>query len=258
MRTKHFTARLKQLPDDAPEGSVQAMFSVFNVVDESREVVLPSFFQDGQEVLMASWGHNWGALPVGKGIIRVTQEGAVFDGRFFLNTQSGREHYETVKAVGDLQEWSFGFRVLEARPGQFNGEDVLFLIRGEIYEVSPVLVGDNRETFTLDLKSVKAVRETETGVEVTETTGKTNVYVLGDVKEGRAISSARRRQLADIADNLYKSAEDINLILKETEPPPKPETEDDEAKTVEEHTATKRRLELEFERTRALQLGLRV
>jgi HK97 family phage prohead protease len=232
--------RMKELSDDAPEGSIQAMFSVFNVVDESFHVVMPSFFKDGQEVVMAAWGHNWGSLPVGKGVIRVESEGAVFDGQFFLNTQAGREHYETVKAVGPLQEWSFGFRVLEARPGEFDGQEVLFLMRGEIFEVSPVLIGDNRETMTLDVKSLNVGQEIkfdevskkafiennrdlvdamiDKAIDSASSIMAVKAYIDVNVKEGRAISTARRNQMGEITKTLRSAADAIEQMLKETEP----------------------------------------
>lgn len=153
--------KLKEFSGGKP-GTVQAMFSVFNVIDSSGEVVRPTFFTDGQEVAMSAWGHNWGDLAVGKGIIHVTPEGAVFDGEFNLATQVGREHYETVKFMGDLQEWSFGFRVLDATPGVQDGKDVVFLEKGDVYEVSPVLIGDNRSTYTMGVKGAQDVRATLT------------------------------------------------------------------------------------------------
>jgi hypothetical protein len=60
--------------------------------------------------------------------------------------------------MGDLQEWSFGFRINDYEVAEFqkDGEsvgDVRYLKDLEVYEVSPVLVGANRETYTLAIKS---------------------------------------------------------------------------------------------------------
>src|SRR5215207_2519951 len=152
MDTKHFKARLNFGQGDE-EGRVLAAVSIFNMIDGDGDVVLPSFFTDGQPVKMAAWGHNWGHLAPGKGVIHVEPECAIFDGEFFLDTTHGLEHYRTVKRLGDLQEWSFGFKVLEAEPGELEGKRVRFLTRGQIYEVSPVLIGANRETETLAIKA---------------------------------------------------------------------------------------------------------
>lgn len=151
MQTKTLKAPLAITSDE--QGIVRAVFSVFNMVDSDNDVVLPSFFTDGQAVPMAAWGHDWNSLPPGKGVIRVQPEHALFDGQFFLDTTSGLEHFRTVKHLGPVQEWSFGFRVLEAEPGEFGGKAVRFLKRGEIYEASPVLVGANRSTYTQEIKA---------------------------------------------------------------------------------------------------------
>ena len=138
-----------EFKDDAA-GTVQAAFSVFNTIDSDGDVVKPSAFKDGQETPMV-WAHRWDH-PVGKGTVKVSRKQAVFDGAFFLDTAAGMEAYKTVKNMGGLQEWSFGFRVLEEEEGEFDGEHVRFLKGLELFEVSPVLVGANRETRTLAIK----------------------------------------------------------------------------------------------------------
>src|SRR3990170_2059336 len=138
-----------EFKDDAA-GTVQAAFSVFNTIDSDGDVVKPSAFTDGQEVPMV-WAHRWDA-PIGKGTVKVSRKQAVFDGHFFLDTQAGLEAYKTVKNMAGLQEWSFGFRVLDDEEGDFDGQRVRFLKGLELFEVSPVLVGANRETRTLAIK----------------------------------------------------------------------------------------------------------
>src|SRR5260370_7054936 len=98
-----------------------------------------------------------GALPVGKGTLSSDKKGAYIDGAFFLNTTPGRDTYETVKALGDLQEWSYGYEVLQATfdqealkefPGALRG-----LIKGAVHEVSPVLKGAGVDTVTQMIKA---------------------------------------------------------------------------------------------------------
>ena len=146
--TKVYTAPF-EIKDDAT-GAVQAAFSVFNTIDSDGDVVKPSAFEDGQEIPMV-WAHQWDK-PVGRGVVKVGRKQAIFDGNFFLDTVAGMEAYRTVKNMGNLQEWSFGFRVLEAEDGQFEEQGVQFLKKLELFEVSPVLVGANRETRTLTIK----------------------------------------------------------------------------------------------------------
>src|SRR5262245_36054753 len=100
------------LPEDAPPGTIQARFSSFNVLDKQRDRVHRSAFQhlDNTEVPLI-WSHEWSSLPVGKGRIRVTRDAAIFDGAFHLQTQWSRDAYETTKAMGSLQEFSYGFEI---------------------------------------------------------------------------------------------------------------------------------------------------
>lgn len=143
------------------DGAVTAVVSTFGIVDSDGDVVRQSAFTDGQEVPMV-WSHDW-ADPVGKGTISVQPDRAIFNGQFFMDTQRGAEAFKTVRAMGGLQEWSWGFRVLDAEvsdapDGQetnswYGPGKAQYINRTEVFEVSPVLVGANRQTGTLDIKS---------------------------------------------------------------------------------------------------------
>src|SRR5260370_18903873 len=144
---------------DAGAGTFRARFSTIDVVDSDMDVVFPGAFQDGKQVPISACGQeSWmGALPVGKGTASSDKKGAYIDGAFFLNTTPGRDTYETVKALGDLQEWSYGYEVLQATfdqealkefPGALRG-----LIKVAVHEVSPVLKGAGVDTVTQMIKA---------------------------------------------------------------------------------------------------------
>lgn len=152
-RSKSFQEIEFKAGDDAPEGSLRAVFSTFDVADRDGDIVRASAFKDGQEVPMV-WAHDW-SKPVGKGVVRVEKSRAVFDGQFFLGTSWGRDAYESVKQMGSLQEYSWGFRVTETQPNkQIPGYDIT---AAEVFEVSPVLVGANQYTETLAVKGDRYV-----------------------------------------------------------------------------------------------------
>jgi HK97 family phage prohead protease len=136
------------------EGDVEAVFSTQSIIDSDGDRVLSSAFQDGQAVPMV-WAHDW-SKPIGRGVVRVEPSRAVFGGRFFTETQEGRERYLTVKALGDLQEWSFGFAPGDTEPGP-TGERVIKALT--LFEVSPVLIGANRMTRTLAIKRAAPVAD---------------------------------------------------------------------------------------------------
>lgn len=150
---------------NAARGEVEAVFSTFNQVDHDGDVTLPGALADGAPVRISAYGHaSWnGVLPAGKGIIRTTPTEAILQGQFFLETTTGRDTFNTIVGLGDLQEWSYGFDILPgaARKGNHHGQSVRFLqplpdgSAGLVaHEVSPVLLGAGIGTRTLATKSV--------------------------------------------------------------------------------------------------------
>ena len=146
------------------EGTVEAEFSVFDVEDRDGDIVTSSALKphDGAELPMV-WAHDW-SQPVGKGRLVVSEKSAIFAGSF-LKTQRGAEAYETVKQMGSLQQWSWGFRVLEDSWEKRDGKTIRLIKGVEPFEVSPVLVGANPYTSTLAVKSyADRIRELEAEV----------------------------------------------------------------------------------------------
>ena len=140
------------------EGKVSAVFSVFNSLDSDGDVVLPgsikSGFKSGSVPMV--WAHKWD-MPIGKGSINSDGDKATFNGEFFMDTESGKEAYKIVKNMADMQQWSFGYRVNEAEQGKVGEgdeeKDARFLKDLTVFEVSPVLVGANQDTYTMAIKS---------------------------------------------------------------------------------------------------------
>lgn len=146
--------------DENSEGKVSAVFSVFNNLDSDGDIVLPGSIKSGfksGDVPMV-WAHKWD-MPIGKGYIKEDGDKATFVGEFFMDTDSGQEAYKLVKNMGDLQQWSFGYRVNDSEFGKHkdaksNKEvDARYLKDLTVFEVSPVLVGANQDTYTLSIKS---------------------------------------------------------------------------------------------------------
>jgi hypothetical protein len=75
-----------------PLGQVQAVIASLNVKDADGDVATSSTFTDGEEVVISSYNHasmTSAALPVGKGIIRVTQSEVTLAGQFFYAESLG-------------------------------------------------------------------------------------------------------------------------------------------------------------------------
>lgn len=165
-KTEWKSVRLKDAEFDDERGSIRAVFATMNVIDADRDMTIPGAFGQ-QRVRISAYGHgSWmGELPVGKGRIFERGEDAVLEGRFFLSTQTGREHYYTVKEMGDLQEWSYALPEVDWEMQTIDGEQIRVLKRIVVPEVSPVLLGAGVNTRTEQVKAaVKSVIGThETG-----------------------------------------------------------------------------------------------
>src|SRR5262245_27283257 len=102
-----------ELKADGPAGAFRATFATFNVVDKDNDVTIPGAFAEGAPVRIAAWGHNWDVPVIGKGILGQDDTRAWVDGEFFIDIPAANDTYKAVKALGDLQEWSYSFTVNE-------------------------------------------------------------------------------------------------------------------------------------------------
>ncbi len=144
------------------KGEVEAVICTLNVVDHDREVVLPGAIKDGTTVLLSSYGHSavFGDAPVGRGKVRVVKDQALLNAQFFMNTERGREAFETVKAIGPEGQWSIGFQptkygTMTKEWSEKGAERLLAAI--DLFECSPVIRGASPATGTLAVK--EAVKE---------------------------------------------------------------------------------------------------
>lgn len=153
MEKKIYDTKLEFKEDADQTGQFRALFSRFNNIDKQGDITLPGAFEEGAPIKIAYWGHRWENLPVGRGEIHQDDEKAWVDGRFFLDTEAGLETYKTIKALGDLAEWSYGFEVLDSAEDKVDGKKVRVLKKLKTFEVSPVFIGAGNNTQTLAIKS---------------------------------------------------------------------------------------------------------
>lgn len=157
MKQKTFRASIELKADGEP-GEFRATFATFNVVDKDDDLTLPGAFPVGSEVVIEPWNHDW-TLPVGKGQIGADQEKAWVDGHFFLDTASGKEHYQTVKALGALTEWSYTFWILDAASEIRDEKRIRILKKLDVAGVGPVTRGAGVGTRTERIKSAGGTQE---------------------------------------------------------------------------------------------------
>ena len=227
---------------DEVEGKVEAVFSNFNEVDSDGDVVLPNAIKSGygdRGVAMV-WAHDWKRV-IGRGEIVDDGTKAIFKGQFIMDTQEGKDAYNTVKAMGDLQQWSFGYEVLDSEKGMFKKDsdteiEVRYLNDVKVWEVSPVLVGANQNTYTMAVKQDKPK-----GKKFSEEVEDVLTTLTSLVKRARELTALRLSKektlseestllISDLQDALQEAHQDIDTLLSVAAP------EEAEVETIEDDT----------------------
>lgn len=136
-------------------GQVEAVFATLGVKDKDGDVTNSGAFENGAECIISAYGHkSWeGALPVGTATIHEVGDKVMLKGQFFMDTTHGRDHFNTVKALGKKGEWSYGYHVDDSEPGNHKGENVRVLKKMTVFEVSPVFRGAGEGTMTTSAKA---------------------------------------------------------------------------------------------------------
>ena len=147
-----------ELKEDGDTRYIEAVFSLFDTIDSDNDVTKANSLRSGYtgNKVPLVWNHDWSKV-IGRGIIETDNQKAVFKG-YFLNTEAGKEAYETVKAMQDMQQFSYGFQVMKSTKGTHidsKGEEVPVRVLEDVkvWEVSPVLVGSQQNSFVQALKS---------------------------------------------------------------------------------------------------------
>lgn len=208
--------------EDGADGQFTAVFSTLNAVDHDGDVTLPGAFEDGKEVLISAYGHQswYGSMPIGKGVIHADEEKAWVDGQFLLNTTHGKDAYTTIKEIGGMQEWSYGFDVKESAYGDFAGQKVRFLKAVDVFEVSPVLRGAGVGTHLQIIKGRTMEEESDNALTaMADYLGRVRSLTDLRVKQGRTLSQANRDRLTRHRDVIAEIMADIEKLLEETDEP---------------------------------------
>lgn len=258
---------------DEVEGKVEAVFSVFNEVDSDGDVVLPNSIKSGygEKGVAMVWAHDWKDV-VGRGEIVDDGNKAIFKGQFIMDTERGRDAFNTVKAMGDLQQWSFGYEVDDYEVGMFQKDtqeiEVRYLKNVKVWEVSPVLVGANQNTSTLSVKSDEEARDDcvkDTEIEEIKEPKRFNEdvdelliklsTVLKRAKELTALRLKKEKLLSEgstdvleeLQDTLQEVFQDIDTLLDIASPKPEKDIVDDTTILLQTEKLLLETIELEVE-----------
>jgi hypothetical protein len=145
--------------DDAGKGL--AIIADMTAVDHDGDGYQPGAFSwKGDQWCPLLTAHDRWAMPFG--MARVYEEGGKAYAELHLNleTQAGREWHAALKfdlANGNpVQEWSYGFEVMEAEDKLNHRDWKRTLIKVDVHEVSTVVRGAGAGTRTIAMKGLKA------------------------------------------------------------------------------------------------------
>lgn len=258
---------------DEVEGKVEAVFSVFNEVDSDGDVVLPNSIKSGygEKGVAMVWAHDWKDV-VGRGEIVDDGDKAVFKGQFIMDTERGRDAFNTVKAMGDLQQWSFGYEVDDYEVGMFKKDsqeiEVRYLKNVKVWEVSPVLVGANQNTSTLSVKSDEEMRDDcvkdteiqeikepkrfnedvdELLIKLSTVLKRAKELTALRLKKEKLLSESSTDVLEELQDTLQEVFQDIDTLLDIASPKQDEETIDDTTILLQTEELLLETIELEVE-----------
>ena len=213
------------------EGSFLARIATLDAIDKDLDVTTPGAF-DTKEVLISAYQHSsWhGELPVGKATISEKGGEVLAEGQFNLDSVTGKEHYEAGKFSIGLQEWSYGFKILEegsdeeinawakahdgARPARI-------IKKVDVIEISPVLVGAGINTELIAIKSEGMTYADQAEAVLTavkDLVGRTESLADLRRKEGRVLSTDNRERLAQLQEALTGVSGNVKVLLDAAEP----------------------------------------
>lgn len=141
-------------------GTGLARIAQLSAVDSDGDTYAPGAFgwaAGGGQWVQILPAHDRRAMPLGKAWVYEEGDFALAQLHLNLDTQAGRDWHATLKfdlAKGEpVQEWSYGYDVLDAERVTRGGERVTVLKQLRVDEISPVIRGAGVGTGTLAIKS---------------------------------------------------------------------------------------------------------
>lgn len=168
-----------QINVDEAQGIVECFVAGIGNKDSVGDICAPGCFTESlkRRKPRVVWGHNWNE-PIGK-VIEIYEVGpndprlpmkmkrAGIGGlyarvQFNLKSERGKQAFLDVSFFGTEQEWSIGYKTLDADYDSQRQANVLKEV--ELYEVSPVLHGANQLTGTISIKADEPLRDPKGGL----------------------------------------------------------------------------------------------
>jgi HK97 family phage prohead protease len=174
-----YKASQGQFNIDEAQGIVEAFVAGIGNKDSVGDIIVSGAFAGSlkRRKPRVVWGHNWNE-PIGKVLeiyevprtdprLPAKMKNAGIGGlyarvQFNLKSERGRQAFADVAFFGEEQEWSIGYKTLDADFDPSKNANVLRQV--ELYEVSPVLHGANQLTGTISIKADQPLKDPKGGL----------------------------------------------------------------------------------------------
>lgn len=161
MEYKDFSLSLEVAAQD---GTFSGYASVFNVVDQGKDIVMPTAFDasfnEGMRKPKMLWQHNPNQ-PCGVWQKMTKDEhGLKVEGKLLLDSIYGKEVYALLHG-GAVDGLSIGYKTEDYDFQELNGETVRRILKATLWEVSVVTFPMNTEALVTDVKQLQGPREVE-------------------------------------------------------------------------------------------------
>jgi len=194
-------------------GEIECVFATTEVWDHDNDFTVKGAFGSQDNIILEPWNHNYMALPVGRGRIYEKGNDAIFQGNFFLDTQGGHDHYETIRQLSDggsPQEFSYTFDILQSEDIKHNGNSGRRLIALKVIGIAPVTRGAGLNTRLLSLKGADGTWPSMSNLNPTDTRSLISKMALPQAGE-------LRKALDDLCSTIqFKELETLKARLKES------------------------------------------
>ena len=213
METKQIKCgvEIKEIDD---EGSGLARIATLSAVDSDGDTYASGAF--GEQDVKVMPAHDYRAVPIGKGRVFERGDEALAAFRLNMATDGGRQWHAALKFDLDaeqsggrpLQEWSYGFEIMDAAEETRDEERVRVLKRLKVFEISPVVIGAGVDTATLAVKHGRpfARQMDEALAEIDDLIARARGLAELRGSEGRTLSTERLEALSVLKARLERLA----------------------------------------------------
>jgi len=224
--TQQYKALQGQFNIDEALGVVECFVAGIGNKDSVGDIIVPGAFNESlkRRKPRVVWGHNWNE-PIGKVLemyevpasdprlpmkMRAAGIGGLYAKvQFNLKSERGRQAFADVAFFGEEQEWSIGYKTLDADFDPKRQANVLKKV--ELYEASPVLHGANQLTGTISIKSVEGQDNNE-NIKAQMRDEKGKLTEQGRSLLMRILASSMEGQKPEEEEKPRKESEDDNAV----------------------------------------------